>query len=218
MQALNNALVPQISLPGLNILVNQGIILINGGEVLVPTTLVGLSANTTTWVFINIGTATLQANNSGFPANCYPIAIVITANTGVSSLQDMRPDYVITGTTVAVIQRFILNFGTPLVSGNFTLSGWGAGATITVVGKDSAHVITVTAGTAPSTGANVQLTFADGAWNQAPMVFSSVVSNQTGMILPITSASTLTTYTLTFNGLPVSGKTYITNILVCGLS
>jgi hypothetical protein len=218
MQALNNALVPLISVPGLNLFVNQGYVLINGGEVNFPTTLIGLLANKTTWVFINIGTSTIQTNNTGFPANSYPIAIVTTNNTGINTLQDLRPDYVVTGAVTGINGRFILNYGTNLVSGNFILTGWGSGASISVTGKDSAHQITVTAGTSPSTGATVQLTFADGAWNQAPLVFSSVVSTQTGMILPVTSTTSTTIYTLTFNGLPINGKTYITDVLVCGLS
>jgi len=218
MQALNNALVPLISVPGLNLFVNQGLVLINGGEFNFPTTLVGLSANSTTWVFINIGTNTLQSNNTGFPANSYPIAVAVTNNTGISTLTDFRPDYVITGANVGITGRFILSFGTTEVPGNFTLTGWGAGASITVTGKDSAHQIVVTAGTAPSQGATVKLTFADGAWNSAPLVFTSVVSTQTGMILPITSSTTTTFYTLVFNGLPITTKTYITNVLVVGLS
>lgn len=218
MQALNNALVPQIGVPGLNILVNQGIVLINGGEVSFPTTLVGLTANSTSWVFINIGGPSLQVNNTGFPANSYPIAVVITNNTGVSSCIDYRPDYVITGSNTGISGRFILSYGTPLTTGRFTLTGWGTAAAISVNGKDSAHQITLTAGAAPSQGATVQLLFADGAWNSAPLVFVDHVSTSTGMVIPVTSSTTTTTYLLTFNGLPIAGKTYILNILVVGLS
>jgi hypothetical protein len=217
MQALNNALVPQIIGPGLNISINQGVVLINGVDTLFPNTIVGLTANTTTYIFINIGAAVLQSNNSGFPSNSYPIATVTSTNTGVAQLLDNRPDYALTS-PISVNSRFILSFGTALTPGNFSLINWGSGATITVNGKDSAHQITVTAGTGATQGAQVQLTFADGAWNSAPLVYSAPVSTQTGMILVITSTSTTITYTLTFNGLPISGKTYIANILVCGLS
>jgi hypothetical protein len=212
------ALSPFIGPPGLNIEIYQGIVLINGGEVNFPTTLVGLSANSTTFVFINIGTGTIQINNTGFPAGNFPICVVVTSNTGIISLVDYRPDYVITGASGGFSGRFILNFGTNLTSGRFTLTGWGSGASITVTGKDSAHYFTITAGTTPSVGPTVQLVFADGAWNSPPIVFPSVVSTQTGAILPITSTSTTTTYTLTYNGLPVAGKTYTTNVLVTGLS
>jgi hypothetical protein len=159
----------------------------------------------------------IQTNNTGFSSNSYPIATVITTNTGVSQLVDNRPDYSISSSSGSGLSRFILSFGTTLAPSNFSLTGWGTGASISVIGKDSAHQITLTAGTSPVQGAQVQLTFADGAWNTAPLIFPTQ-SGGTGMILPITSTSTTLTYTLTFNGLPISGKTYIANILVAGLS
>ena len=217
MQALNNALYPFIGPIGLNLSVNGGTVLINGNPVVFPNILIGLSANKTSFVFINIGTSTLQVNNTGFPANSYPIATAVTVNSGVSTLIDNRPDYVVTGSSTGIPGRFILAFGTPLISGNFSLSNWGTGASLSVTGKDSAHQITITAGTSPTQGAQVTLTFADGAWNTTPLIFPTQ-SGGTGMILPITSTSNTTSYTLTLNGLPISGKTYIVNVLVAGLS
>lgn len=208
---------PQIIGPGLNLSINNGVVLINGVEVSFPNTIIGLSANSTTFIFINLGLAILQSNNSGFTGNSYPIATVTTSNTGIAQLIDNRPDYAINSVTGAA-SRFILAFGTALVPGNFSLTGWGAGSSISVTGKDSAHQFTVTAGTSPTQSPQVQLVFADGAWNTAPLVFTSHVSTQTGMLLTLSSTSTTLSYTLTFNGLPIAGKTYIVDVLVCGLS
>ena len=207
---------PQIIGPGLNVSINQALVYINGVESAIPNTVVGLTKNTTTYVFLNLGIVAIQTNTTGFASNSYPIATVTTTNTGVSILVDNRPDYAITSTSGGG-SRFILSFGTALSSGNFALIGWGSGASISVTGKDSAHQFTVTAGTAPTQGAQVTLTFADGAWNSAPLIFPTQ-SGGSGMILPLTSTSTTLTYVLTFNGLPISGKTYTVNVLVCGLS
>ena len=216
---INNALVPQIVYgPGLQIQVYQGTVLINGGIVQYPTTVVGLLANVTTYIFLNISSGVLQTNNSGFPANSYPIAITTTANDKVVTLSDQRPDYVITGANTGINGRFILNFGTSLSAGNFSLINWGTGASVTgVSGKDSAHSFTITAGSTPGVAPSVTLTFADGAWNQAPLVFVSQ-SKGSGSIFPVTYSSNTTGYTLTFNGLPISGNTYVVSVLVCGLS
>lgn len=216
MQALNNALVPQIIGPGLNISVNQAIVYVNGTETSIPSTIIGLGANKTSFIFLNLGSVVLQSNTTGFSSNSYPIATVTTTNTGVAQLIDNRPDYSISSVTGGG-SRFILSFGTALGSGNFSLTGWGSGSSISVTGKDSAHQFTVTAGTAPLQGAQISLTFADGAWNSAPLIFPTQ-SGGTGMILPLTSTSTTLTYTITFNGLPIAGKTYIVNVLVCGLA
>jgi hypothetical protein len=209
--------VPQIIGPGLNISVNQALVYVNGVESAIPNTVVGLTKNTTTYVFLNLGLVVIQTNNTGFASNSYPIATVVTTNTGVSTLVDNRPDYSISSSSGSGLSRFILSFGTALTSGNFSLTGWGSGSSISVTGKDSAHQFTVTAGTAPTQGAQVTLTFADGAWNTAPLIFPTQ-SGGTGMILPLTSTTTTLSYTLVFNGLPISGKTYTVNILTVGLS
>jgi hypothetical protein len=216
---INNALVPQIIPQGLQFQIYQGSALINGSVIFFSTTVVGVLPNTTTWCFINISGGIIQTNNTGFPGNSYPIAVVQSTNTGIGTLVDSRPDYaLISSSNVGIGGRFILNFGTNLIAGNFALSGWGAGASIgSISGKDSAHAFTVTAGSSPSVAPTVILTFADGAWNAAPLVFTQLLKGS-GSLLPTTYTSTTTTYTLTFNGLPINGQTYMVSVIVCGLS
>lgn len=197
---------------------NGGNVLLNGGLLSFPNTIVGLTPNSTTWIFINIGTGTIQTNSTNFPASSFPIAIATTTNTGVQILLDSRPDYVITGASTGINGRFILNFGTLLTTGNFSLTGWGSGATMSsLAGRDSAHSFTITAGTGATSGAQVQLTFADGSWGTPPLVFTGLTKG-TGMLLTTSYTSTATTYTITFNGLPLAGLTYSASVLVAGIS
>jgi hypothetical protein len=76
MLTIDSALCPQIIAPGLEIQVYQGSTLLNGLVVNVPTSIVGLAPNKTTYVFLNISNGFLQTNNTGFPINNFPIAAV----------------------------------------------------------------------------------------------------------------------------------------------
>lgn len=108
--------------------------------------------------------------------------------------------------------------GTALLSGNFVLTGWGTGGTITAIsGYDGCHVFTITAGTTPSSSPTIQLTYSDGTWTKAPIVHALVIGG-TGSASDLAVASTATTYVLTYDGLPVATKTYIVNVMVRGLA
>lgn len=107
--------------------------------------------------------------------------------------------------------------GTPLVAGDFILTGWGAGATITAIhGSDMAHRFTITAGTAPSISPTVQLTFHDGPWVVAP-IMQTQITDGTGAVSDLKTARTSSTYTLTYEGLPVVAKTYIIDVICIGV-
>jgi len=111
---------------------------------------------------------------------------------------------------LGAVQRLYLNTGTPLTAGRFALSaGWGNTALVSaVVGFDPAWEILVTAnGTGIAAGPTVVLTFVDGAWTNPPVAISKMVGG-TGQFADISDATTTTTWTLTYNGLPVAGSTY----------
>jgi hypothetical protein len=107
--------------------------------------------------------------------------------------------------------------GTSLTSGDFTLTGWGGGATITAIhGSDMAHRFTITAGTAPSISPTVELTFHDGTWMDAPVVIANM-SGGTGSVSDLGLTQTATTYTLTYEGLPIATQTYIIDVICIGV-
>lgn len=117
---------------------------------------------------------------------------------------------------VGNLNRILPILGSPVVSGDFLLTGWGAGVTITgIVGTDTMNQFTVTAGTAPSVSPTVQLTYHDGTWGNVPIVFCLQVAG-TGSRTDLAIASTATTTTLTYLGLPVATQTYTFVLLSAG--
>lgn len=117
---------------------------------------------------------------------------------------------------IASIPRLTAS-GTSLTSGDFLLTGWGAGATITAIhGSDMAHRFVIIAGTAPSASPFIQLTFHDGTWAFAPVI-QAAVTGGTGAITDISVLSLPTAYVLTYQGLPVAGNTYIFNVNCTGV-
>jgi hypothetical protein len=117
---------------------------------------------------------------------------------------------------VGNISRIFAVLGTPLVAGDFTLSGWGAGATITnVVGTDTMCQFIVTAGTAPSVAPFVTLTFHDGPWPKNPLCLAQMVGGS-GAVSDFAAFSTTTGVVLTYDGLPVATRTYQVTLLSVG--
>lgn len=107
--------------------------------------------------------------------------------------------------------------GTALSSGNFALTGWGSGATVTAIsGFDGAHTFLVTAGTGPTIAPTVQFIYADGAWVNAPLLIAQQ-NGGTGEFGDIKTVTTPTTYTLTYEGLPQSTSTYSFVVHVRGI-
>ena len=90
---IKNTLAPYIDGPGFILGVAAATVLQGGVIYNVPLTFVGLTANSTSYVFFN-GTA-VQVNTSGFSPTVYPIAVVTTNNTGITTLIDSRPDILI---------------------------------------------------------------------------------------------------------------------------
>lgn len=87
-----NPFAPYIGAPGLSMTVGSGVLNIGTTATVVPLTVVGLAANATSFVFLNLTSGAIQSNTSGFPTGVYPIATVTTNNVGVASLTDSRPD------------------------------------------------------------------------------------------------------------------------------
>ena len=89
------ALAPQ-ALPGLNVQVRGGTILLANSSIGISNTTVALSNNTTNYVFLS-STGTVQTNTTGFTSTVLPIATVLTAQGQIVDIQDNRPDYIFTG-------------------------------------------------------------------------------------------------------------------------
>jgi|HubBroStandDraft_6_1064221.scaffolds.fasta_scaffold213551_2 hypothetical protein len=107
--------------------------------------------------------------------------------------------------------------GSNLVSGDFLLTGWGTGATISAIhGCDMAHRFTITAGTTPSVSPTIRLTFHDGAWAFPPIILANMI-NGTGQVSDFGVVSATTIYTLTYDGLPTATKTYILHVVCIGV-
>ena len=114
------------------------------------------------------------------------------------------------------INRFFPVLGTPLVAGDFALSGWGTGATITAVeGTDTMCQLTVTAGTTPSVSPTITLTYHDGAWPKNPLVLADMTGGS-GSFSEFAISTSTTQAILTYNGLPVATKTYIATLVSMG--
>lgn len=114
------------------------------------------------------------------------------------------------------INRFQPVLGTALTSTDFSLSGWGSGATIgSITGTDTDFQYTITAGTAPSSEPTVILTYHDGPWISITSA-SSWMTNGSGVIQDISSSSTINAMNMTYTGIPIAGSTYIINGLVMG--
>jgi hypothetical protein len=96
-------------------------------------------------------------------------------------------------------RRLTMGSGTNLVTGDFTLTGWGSGASISVNGnsKDTVGGFTITSGTSVSANPTVKLTFKDGAWDTNPKCFINPGFRADGSgawLSPVTLTSTAITW------------------------
>jgi len=127
-------------------------------------------------------------------------------------------DIDLSGSTSLVLTRYVAG-GTALNSSHFALgSGWGSTAAISAVtGHDSAWKMTITAsGAGIAANPTFVLTFADGAWAAGtPFGISKMVAG-TGFRADTDDDITTTTWTVTFNDLPVASDTYIFRGLAIG--
>lgn len=173
-----------------------------------------------------------------FPGTYYEIAVCgVDSNGIVSNAKNILGNYVFTsggtydlsaifpvGTPVPGASPYppsgaarFTALGTSLVTGDFILTGWGAGATITAIhGSDMAHRFTITAGTTPSVSPTVQLTFHDGPWLFAPVIHAQITDG-TGQVSDLRNTRSASSYTATYEGLPVATKTYIIDVICIGV-
>jgi hypothetical protein len=122
----------------------------------------------------------------------------------------------LSSTTPPIFSQIWAISGTALVTGNFAISGWGAGASISALtGSQTGFYITVTAGTAPSIDPTITLTLPI-AYMHAPLVIAQMVGG-TGAVSDVSVNAAPGLVTLTFLGLPVSGSTYQFAVFELGL-
>lgn len=91
----NSALAPQ-ALPGLNLQVRGGTILLGTSSTGISTQTVALTNNATNYVFLTTGGA-IQTNTTGFTGTVLQIATVVTSQGQITSIQDNRPDFIFNG-------------------------------------------------------------------------------------------------------------------------
>lgn len=202
---------PYIGPIGLIIVIDPGTVISNNVFVIVPQTNVILSPNTTSYIFYNTVSNVIQSNTTGFPTQTIPIATVVTVLNGLTTVIDNRPDWVVISSATALINAP----GVGLTAGNFSFSGWGTGASLTVnSGTQTGFSITLTAGTSPSVQPTITLTFNTSYAN--PPITLAQVNGGTGMVTDITAANTTTQSVLTYDGLPQNGKTYRIQVFALG--
>lgn len=116
------------------------------------------------------------------------------------------------------LRRMFVDLATALVAGDFALSaGWGTTAAVSgVQGYDQAWQITVTAnGTGIAASPTITLTFKDGTWTNSPICVAQMVGGS-GAITQLTQVITPTVDTLTFQGTPGAGLTYVITGMAVG--
>lgn len=116
-----NVLNPFIEGPGLAVTVSAGEILVAGQPTMVPTTVVVVSPNTTSYIYLTIATGLINLNTTGFPStNVYPIAVVVSGAASIKTLIDSRPDIFIGITNAA--GAVLLNPSAPQAISGYALS------------------------------------------------------------------------------------------------
>lgn len=88
-----NAFAPFIDGTGLKLGVQGAVLLVGGttATVINPSTIT-LAANTTTYIYADPNAGIVNSNTSGFVSGTYPIAVVVTGNSGITSVTDSRCD------------------------------------------------------------------------------------------------------------------------------
>ena len=116
------------------------------------------------------------------------------------------------------MNRLWANYGTGLTSSDFSLSGWGSSASVSVYpgSTDQRGQIAVTAnGSGTAANPTVTLTFHDGTWFAAP--FAIVARNDANAPAGTPTWSTTSRkLVITFQGMPVAGSYYTFTWMVIG--
>lgn len=87
-----NAFAPIITGDALSLHVDAGVLFINGATTNVAASDVTLTANSTNSVYVDLTTGAVANSTSGFPALCFPVAVVVTLTNKISSVVDSRAD------------------------------------------------------------------------------------------------------------------------------
>jgi len=83
---------------GLNVNVVGGVAAISTVPTAIAGTSVGVAANTTTYIYVDLSAAIISSNTSGFTSTEYPVATVVTNSTQIVTLTDDRPGaYAVSG-------------------------------------------------------------------------------------------------------------------------
>ena len=116
-------------------------------------------------------------------------------------------------------KRVTVNQASVLVVGDFTLTNWGTGASVTITNTtshDQAFTITITTGTSPAANPTATLTFHDGAWTNIPVYLCKKEGGTGSLASFIEQPATTTTLPITLVGTPSSGNTFIISCVGIG--
>jgi hypothetical protein len=159
---------------------------------------------------INGGTGSATATGSG-------LGVLQTSPTLITPVLGVA-----TGTSLAatgtVSGKRMLNTGaSSLVNGDFVLSGWGTVPSYTVAGNDQGFEINITVTAGSSIGPTFTLTFHDGAFTQAPYYVGSLIGGSgVGNVAILQSSFNTNNLTMTYQGTPSGGLTYLFNVVTSG--
>lgn len=93
MIGLSNALCPSIDGGGLQVAVAPAVLWLNGFITVLPPSIIFVSPNATSYIFLNTSTAMIGVSTVGYSSIDIPIATVITNSGQCVSLADTRPDF-----------------------------------------------------------------------------------------------------------------------------
>lgn len=143
-----------------------------------------------------------------------PVLIIQQPNTvlagpasGSSATPTFRP----------LVSADLPGLGTNAQVSDFSLTGWGSGASVSAVrGYDRGHVFTITVGASPSANPTVLYTFANGAQAVTPVV-QAQIRGGTGEVSDLQVTESTSAYVLTFLGVPIAGQTYSFSAIIMSL-
>jgi hypothetical protein len=165
-----------------------------------------------TWSGID-ATALPSAPSGGCSGSCVNYTVNDNSANGFNSIRASGTyggDY--------FVNRLWANYGTGLTSSDFSLSGWGSSASVSVYpgSTDQRGQIAVTAnGSGTAANPTVTLTFHDGTWFAAP--FAIVARNDANAPAGTPTWSTTSRkLVITFQGTPVAGSYYTFTWMVIG--
>jgi hypothetical protein len=93
MIGLSNALFPSIDGGGLQVAVAPAKLWLNGFIIVLPPSIIFVSPNATSYIFLNTSTAMIGVSTAGYSSIDIPIATVITDSSRCVSMTDTRPDF-----------------------------------------------------------------------------------------------------------------------------